>query len=939
MKINSINVFNNVQKTQNYKFNTYTINQNNTNFLGTPRVDKGMTRFYEFNLSRFPQTVIDFLNSVADKFKFTPLEAQKSAFFALNQAKNIKEVQNLFPNENLFKDLKNIQDTKAAIGLLAIYREFKDLYENGILKNEEDLSVYLLKKIFLDAKTLDEINADMDKDLNEDIKNEFKRRYPTSDYILSSTLKSLGIIRPDTAYQNSLKFTREGYSDEFGVKISQGQLKYWNSLTDEQKFEILSKRCEGRDNWWNSLSYDEKLELAAGVDSDDDLYKNYKRFVRASKKDIAEGKSELNLERPTKKIKIGNSNLKDKDIFNLWFRKNLEKFYSRLSEADKDSVHIKRARKLAVRWQEMTPEERTELINKMREGREPLRYAMIDTWNHSRVLIRELSEFLSAQQILKPVDLLYSSEEFSEFQSKIMTEFWANHRDLAEEFGKKLQQAILRVELSIQRGQFEDLKQEILRDRAYRIKLLNREKAIEEQKIEETAAKKVAEEKKDKTADNISDYKEEFRKEYKLYYNKGKYLPDSYVEEIIDMMLHTYPQNIIEQMTKTYQSGSKFSDELLNEIQEKGSKDKIPASLLRSTRAIEAAISCELYAKDGTPAFFASGADSLIGAYKKRMSENLPNKKYPDAQRIQRLYNEYKKDLTNEEICNITDRFFIAKDIEGNKPENNEKLINYIKSYGRSALILFSDKSAFSDEVKIQFNNKFLKYMPKELKELYLPLFNDSEDIIREKQIQQIRGQIARRFDFMPEDLLNTYTQEAAFVIRLQEKTNAFDNDAYSVKSFKEKMCTKRTGTNLEGTCLKIPKYMSTAENKIKLLSAEQALADELYRVTKNEKLYYLELEDLCNIFELFSKMKGNKNLEIIDASNDISLLAKTKPNKNNVFIKYKEYVNELKDRAEDIFDGNNIKDKEELLFALNPITDNPERDANIKQRIKAYLS
>ena len=229
--------------------------------------------------------------------------------------------------------------------------------------------------------------------------------------------------------------------------------------------------------------------------------------------------------------------------------------------------------------------------------------------------------------------------------------------------------------------------------------------------------------------------------------------------------------------------------------------------------------------------------------------------------------------------------------------------------------------------------------MPKELKELYLPLFNDSEDIIREKQIQQIRGQIARRFDFMPEDLLNTYTQEAAFVIRLQEKTNAFDNDAYSVKSFKEKMCTKRTGTNLEGTCLKIPKYMSTAENKIKLLSAEQALADELYRVTKNEKLYYIELEDFWNIFELFSKMKGNKNLEIIDASNDISLLAKTKPNKNNVFIKYKEYVNELKDRAEDIFDGNNIKDKEELLFALNPITDNPERDANIKQRMKAYLS
>jgi hypothetical protein len=95
-------------------------------------------------------------------------------------------------------------------------------------------------------------------------------------------------------------------------------------------------------------------------------------------------------------------------------------------------------RRLTVRWQEMSPQERTELIQKMRLEREPIRFAMIDAWNHYPELIKELSAFLKSQQILKPVDLLYSSEEFSEFQSRVMTEFWATHRDMAEIFGDKI---------------------------------------------------------------------------------------------------------------------------------------------------------------------------------------------------------------------------------------------------------------------------------------------------------------------------------------------------------------------------------------------------------------------------------------------------------------------------------------------------------------------
>ena len=401
----------------------------------TARVDKGMMRFYEVNENRMPETVRTYLESLKDKFSISPLEATKKAFEKLTEATNIGEIKKYFPNERLFDNLLPSTETKATNGILGIFREFREIYQS-VLKSGEDLSVYLLRKIFMESKTLDEINLDLEQDLNSDISQEFKNRYGDSNYVLSSTLRALGISTPDLAYQNSLRFTRDGYSDKFGLKISEGQLKYWNSLSDAQKFEILSKRLEGRDNWWNNLTYDEKLEYAAGIESEEELFGNYKKYVSNQKRNGTYGEvgndgSRLNQVKLThKKISVG-SKLQHKDIFGLWMKKNLENFYKGLSEADKDIVHMKRVRRLAVRWQTMSPAEKTELINKMREGREPLRYVMIDAWNHSHNIIKELSKFLKEKQILKPLDMLYSSEGFSEFQSAVMTEFWNTHPEFA----------------------------------------------------------------------------------------------------------------------------------------------------------------------------------------------------------------------------------------------------------------------------------------------------------------------------------------------------------------------------------------------------------------------------------------------------------------------------------------------------------------------------
>ena len=71
------------------------------------RVDKGLDRFYEVNKNRMPSTMRRYVESLDDKTKITPLEAQKRAFIALEGAKSVEDIKEAFPDEELFKNLIN----------------------------------------------------------------------------------------------------------------------------------------------------------------------------------------------------------------------------------------------------------------------------------------------------------------------------------------------------------------------------------------------------------------------------------------------------------------------------------------------------------------------------------------------------------------------------------------------------------------------------------------------------------------------------------------------------------------------------------------------------------------------------------------------------------------------------------------------------------------
>ena len=941
MKINSITGYcnNNVKH--------YGKNVHQKPSFGTARVDKSMMRFYEFNEKRLPTSVKDFLSTMPDKFAFSPLELQRKAYEKLNLAKTVEDVQNLFPNEELFIYLESLRDTKACNGLLGLYREFKDLFENGILKENTDFTVYLLKKFFVEAKTIDEINLDLDEDLHPDIKTEFKRRYPSGQYLHSSTLKSLGIYLPDVRYQNSLKFTREGYSDAFGLRISEAQYRYWNSLSEEQRFEILSGRCEGRDNWWNSLSYNEKLEYAAGVNSEDELYSDYKSFVRVqkrkSKTENVVGEAKLT----KKRIAVGSANLKDKDIFVLWMKKNIERFYANLSERDKDTVHLKRVRRLTVRWQEMSPEERTELIQKMRLEREPIRFAMIDAWNHYPELIKELSAFLKEQQIFKPVDLLYSSEEFSEFQSKVMTEFWATHRDMAEIFGEKIRDAQSRVEDALMHGQFEDLKQEILRNRAYRIKMLEHEKRAEERtKATEAAAEEKTQVQEPVKAEKALDYKEDFAVTMKETYDPDNLLPKSYIKDMTDFYEEIVPAEAIKECTQLMKEGKSIFEIMSPYINSAEGTEK-HNYIAKIERALSVAIANELYSQGMSADVYTFPIDTLILMIQQG-TKNDYIKKPINTERITRQYEEFKKDLSDEEGQIIANDYFIYKINNNFSVENANRIASkYFSSYGRTLLIAFSEKSAYPDDVKIKYFKNFMDNMPEELKAITTPFWETEQNIRDEHKIGEICNKVRQRLGFLPQEIGKLYTKELAANIRMFEnpynesKQMGCTKEEYEIvaktlsfENLKQQLCERPTRTKARPFG-EIDKSTFALNTKLRLLAIEQAMADELYRVSRRESLYKLSFEMLVNFFETLLIM-GNKGENVIENAGRVYKF-REQPKVQPLKMNYLKYYNELK---EVIPEGTKEKDVdvEEILYTLNPYEDKPRRDECIKERLRGYF-
>lgn len=902
------------------------------------RVDKGLERFYETNESRMPSTVRRYVESLDDKSNLTPLAAQQRAFIKLEDAKTVEDIRNSFPDEELFFDLKNPEESKATRGLLNSARENRELfelYDIGILKDKQNLTVYLVKKIFLEGKTIDEINTDLENDLDEDFKADFKMKNKESKYIYGSTLKSLGIKVPEFEYQQSLRYTRDGYSDYVGEKISQGQREFWDSLDMSERTSRAKKSLGELENWWASLSTNEKLDMIADNLAAQDMIKLFKKTQRAQQKQNSSQVQDTDKQSKERKhIKVGSEKLKNDELFIKWVTSTLNRYKDTLSEADKDTLHLKTMRRLAARWANMTPQEKTDYISRMRSGAEPVRYAMIDAWNHSVDLIKDLSLHLRENQIFKPSDLLFSTQEFSAFQSRVMSEFWQNHPEYAVKLGENIIKSQQKVETAISNGTFEELKVQINRDKQQRIKDMDSYKA---------QIGKGKGEKDEKSAE--PDYKKEFKDAYSSHvFGKLKSVPKNYYNDLYDKTLEILPESAIRAWTKNLR-GEVLSSEEIDLVRKFVSVEH--KDIARYNRALEAAVADTLYefTKDAsvyemsnsdvkTALHHLEKGDKEIVLISHKVGKKFELKIKKDgkvnAVKINNLYELYKQDLDAADTDDIIHYYF-------DTTADGKKLMDdYIKSYGKSALILFSTKSTLNPDVKYAFFKKFMANMPKELKETgVIPAFKNEKDIKEDHKIIQAKYMFSKRFEFLPQVILDTYFKEFAYQMRKNPSL------AFSYDDFIDIVCKKRKTATQNAKIAVLPKLEMRAESKLKLLAFEQAMADVLYEATGNEDVFALNFENLCDNLEILLLAKTFPTQErTYSPMNDgkmLTLSAKKKPNIFKLKSLYTEYMNQVSTWVNEDVKNTDKPDFEQLLYILNPDENMPHKDIAVAGRMAQY--
>ena len=882
------------------------------------RVDKSFTRFYEVNEKRMPVTLKNYIAGITDFTLITPISAMKKAFEYLELARNVKDIKEIFPDEPLFKNLIEPQESKTGNGIIGLIKQDEEILAlsgQSVLKDNIDLTTYLVKKIFLENKTIREINEDLDKDLHEDFKSDFKFKNPDGQYVHKSTLSALGIKSPNPEYRNSLRFTDEAYADMVGEKVSAGLLNFWESMPEEERTARAKKSISSFENWWNSLSKNEILDRIARQISTLDMLKEYKSFKRAEIK----AETKLNEKQEpvinSKKTHTKSAKLSSDELFLKWASNNLKIYLANMSEADKDSLHIKRMQHLVSRWAQMSPGERTEYISKMKSGLEPLKFAMIDAWNHSLEIIKDLSAHMKANQIYKPADLLYSSEEFSEFQSKVMTEFWNSHPEHAKKLGKNITLANEKINMAISRGTFEALKKQIIRDKNQRIKDLQKYKINTDIRPAE-----------------LSSEMEEFKKLYLSLHSEYNYLPKSYVDEYFAALESNLTSEEISAGINNMKSGSisNLSNSDLDYIYSTTVKENSLCS--GNNRALEASLANTLYSCTSNPAVYSLSHKELktalsqlldqkstIYVYSQEKDKTLKftvNKFDISKEKIENLYNLYKQPLTNENLNEIAIVYFDSND------NSYDDLIEYLKTYGKSLNILFSEKSIFPVEVKTEMFNKFIHNMPEEVVKNNKCVYSGMEKPFEfEKTLQIALSNESRELSFLPQKLRDEY----------------LDNVLKCMRKLLNPLDAK--GMDSESGMVFVHKFELPQDLQLKVLAAETALGDIFYESTRDPYGYKMHLESFAapvNYLKTQKHYPAEFHFKIDELQDEArNFTAQKRFNLNSLTQRYFKYYNELREfmaaKHEEPVD---IMD---LVYILNPDENFEAKDEALINKITVF--
>ena len=916
------------------------------------RVDKGLTRFYEANKERMPKTLKKFIEKLPDKTIMTPQQANKEAFAALATAgMTVLGVKAIFSDEELFKDVKKVEETNANRGILSAYRKNKEIlaeFDEGILQNNEDLSVWLLKKIYMEAKTLEEINEDFSKEINPSLKAEYIKTEDSEDMIKHSTLKALGIKMPAFEYMQSLRYTRDGYSDMVGDKISESLQNAIDRMPPEHRTPHNRREISNIDNWWNSLSQERKLEMIADKLDEIEMLKIYNEEhpekIKSTKKTEVKSSTETEGEYSSKGFKRNrekvDSNLGRDELFKIWASANLEKFNLGLSDEDKAKIQIRRDQRRAEFWKSMSYEERTAYIDRLKRASEPTKYAMIDAWNQNPDIVVKLSLAHRKNCVKNPVKDIYSENPQGHRFSTTMTEFWAENPEYSERLGESIKASHAKVKEAIQNDKFESLKFDIMKARSEREYTTS---------IQISAIEKVF------PAKDFVNEPQHMQDFMNAYFNALDLdilnWPEDYLRDFF--------KNVKELPMETVVAWTKFInkeelDDFDNSLVEKISKNTTFEATLMN-HALEATMAKILYACTDDPRVYSLTQTEckylmlMIRAEQKTIPvvSESNNKTFifnikrtnVDISKINEMYNDYKKPLTSHEINEIISQYFMGAFEEGETYHSKEDAIDllrslqaYISTFGQSAKIIFSTNKEYSPEIREAFAQKFSNNAPAVLLEIIDRMqVSDKKSFERENDILKLNENLKRKFPYLPKGVADKYFHETNKLIR-----NLNDNELNLMMLFtQERKSLSDLQTKYD---LILERDCFSVNSHIPYLIAEQVLADAIYDASGEDKVYALRLEELLDLTEelLLSKKFPSDEYEVKSniLHEHFKIRIDRRLNLKDVHKNYRKYDEDILQEMLKLKETGKL-DKEKFLLILNPYEETASADKYVMMRIE----
>ena len=227
------------------------------------RLNRTPENFYaqQFNIDNMPETVKKYLfDDFEQRHHMPPAQLQREAFEYLKIADSVQDVKDMYPDEPLFAHLKELKDTKPSQGILLLLKWDAQTSQTQIFKDPQhkDLTTYLLKKVYLEGKTNEELNNDFDNDATDAIKRELGVK--DKKYFSQSNIYTLGIRYPKLPYYNSFLATRNdkeyippvrksgvATSEETKEKLSAAMTKWWAGLNEIERSEQIQKMLHGKE--------------------------------------------------------------------------------------------------------------------------------------------------------------------------------------------------------------------------------------------------------------------------------------------------------------------------------------------------------------------------------------------------------------------------------------------------------------------------------------------------------------------------------------------------------------------------------------------------------------------------------------------------------------------------------------------------------------------